>query len=48
MIAKLKWQWAGHIVRRADGRWGRKVLPTRWTDDLVIIAGIRGHCTTPR
>ncbi|CAH2217490.1 jg7765 [Pararge aegeria aegeria] len=23
---KLKWQWAGHIVRRKDGRWGPKVL----------------------
>ena len=54
-IAKLKWQWAGHIARRTDGRWGRKVLewrprtgrrcvgrpPTRWTDDLVKVAGIR-------
>ncbi|KAI8439764.1 hypothetical protein MSG28_013451 [Choristoneura fumiferana] len=25
-IAKLKWQWAGHIARRTDGRWGQKVL----------------------
>ncbi|CAH2263450.1 jg13909 [Pararge aegeria aegeria] len=25
-VAKLKWQWAGHIVRRKDGRWGTKVL----------------------
>ncbi|KAL0871065.1 hypothetical protein ABMA27_004870 [Loxostege sticticalis] len=52
-IANLKWQWAGHIARRTDGRWGRKVLewrprtgrrnvgrpPTRWTDDLVKVAG---------
>ncbi len=52
-IAKTKWQWAGHIARRDDGRWGRKVLewrpragrrsvgrpPTRWTDDLVKVAG---------
>ncbi|PZC77920.1 hypothetical protein B5X24_HaOG202801 [Helicoverpa armigera] len=51
----LKWQWAGHIARRADGRWGRKVLewrprtskrsvgrpPTRWTDDLIKVAGRR-------
>ncbi|KAL0819971.1 hypothetical protein ABMA28_007968 [Loxostege sticticalis] len=22
-IANLKWQWAGHIARRTDGRWGR-------------------------
>ncbi|KAI8441762.1 hypothetical protein MSG28_005454 [Choristoneura fumiferana] len=54
-IAKLKWQWAGHIARRTDGRWGQKVLewrprtgrravgrpPTRWSDDLVKIAGSR-------
>jgi hypothetical protein len=25
-IADLKWQWAGHIGRRTDGRWGGKVL----------------------
>ncbi|CAH2217757.1 jg4381 [Pararge aegeria aegeria] len=25
-VAKLKWQWAGHIVRRKDGLWGPKVL----------------------
>ncbi|CAH2238579.1 jg17165 [Pararge aegeria aegeria] len=25
-VAKLKWQWAGHIVRRKDGRWDPKVL----------------------
>jgi hypothetical protein len=54
-IAILKWQWAGHIARRTDGRWGGKVLewrprtgrrsvgraPTRWTDDLVKVAGSR-------
>ncbi|KAJ8705153.1 hypothetical protein PYW07_010980 [Mythimna separata] len=28
-IAKLKWQWAGHIASRTDGRWGRKVLEWR-------------------
>jgi endonuclease/exonuclease/phosphatase family metal-dependent hydrolase len=28
-IAKLKWQWAGHIARRTDGRWGGKVLEWR-------------------
>ena len=21
-----KWEWAGHIARRTDGRWGRKLL----------------------
>ncbi|CAH2244467.1 jg15946 [Pararge aegeria aegeria] len=25
-VARLKWQWAGHIVRRKDGRWDPKVL----------------------
>ncbi|KAI8441652.1 hypothetical protein MSG28_015206 [Choristoneura fumiferana] len=54
-IAKLKWQWAGHIARKTDGRWGQKVLewrprtgrravgrpPTRWSDDLVKVAGSR-------
>uniref|UniRef100_A0A2H1V9U5 SFRICE_008217 n=1 Tax=Spodoptera frugiperda TaxID=7108 RepID=A0A2H1V9U5_SPOFR len=25
-ISKLKWQWAGQIARRTDGRWGREVL----------------------
>ncbi|CAH2237220.1 jg11191 [Pararge aegeria aegeria] len=28
-VAKLKWQWAGHIARRNDGRWGLKVLEWR-------------------
>ena len=28
-ISKLKWQWAGHIALRTDGRWGRKVLEWR-------------------
>ena len=28
-ISKLKWQWAGHIARRTDKRWGRKVLEWR-------------------
>ncbi len=25
-ISKLKWQWAGHVCRRTDGRWSRRVL----------------------
>ena len=28
-ISKLKWQWAGHICRRTDGRWSRRVLEWR-------------------
>ncbi|CAH2235387.1 jg5955 [Pararge aegeria aegeria] len=25
-VSILKWQWAGHVCRRTDGRWSRKVL----------------------
>jgi hypothetical protein len=25
-ISMLKWQWAGHISRRTDDRWGKRVL----------------------
>jgi hypothetical protein len=25
-VKKLKWQWAGHIPRRMDGRWTREIL----------------------
>ncbi|CAH2238422.1 jg21126 [Pararge aegeria aegeria] len=28
-VAKLSWQWAGHIARRADGRLDTKVLEWR-------------------
>ncbi|CAH2267257.1 jg14725 [Pararge aegeria aegeria] len=28
-VAKLMWQWAGHLARRTDGRWGLKVLEWR-------------------
>ncbi|CAH2238495.1 jg5676 [Pararge aegeria aegeria] len=28
-ISKLKRQWAGHVCRRTDGRWGRRVLEWR-------------------
>ncbi|CAH2236728.1 jg16968 [Pararge aegeria aegeria] len=28
-VAKLKLQWAGHIARRTDGRWGLKLLEWR-------------------
>ncbi|XP_046976516.1 uncharacterized protein LOC124542632 [Vanessa cardui] len=28
-ISKLKWQWAGHICRRTDNRWGKRVLEWR-------------------
>ncbi|CAH2268372.1 jg15826 [Pararge aegeria aegeria] len=46
-VAKLKWQWAGHIVRRKDGRWGPKVL--EWQPVLVSAALVdpqRGGQTT--
>ncbi|CAH2268719.1 jg24610 [Pararge aegeria aegeria] len=31
-VAKLKWQWAGHIVRRKDGRWsqGAGMAASNW------------------
>ncbi|CAH2262737.1 jg14961 [Pararge aegeria aegeria] len=29
LVAKLKWQWVGHIARRPDRRWGLKVLEWR-------------------
>ncbi|RVE40575.1 hypothetical protein evm_014776 [Chilo suppressalis] len=41
-ISKLKWQWAGHICRRTDNRWGRRVLewrPANVVDDLRKVAG---------
>ena len=28
-ICKLKWQWAGHVARRTDGRWSTRVLEWR-------------------
>jgi hypothetical protein len=28
-ISTLKWQWAGHISRRTDNRWGKRVLEWR-------------------
>ncbi|CAH2270012.1 jg1963 [Pararge aegeria aegeria] len=28
-VSILKWQWAGHVCRRTDGRWSRKVLEWR-------------------
>ncbi|CAH2215578.1 jg27648 [Pararge aegeria aegeria] len=33
-VAKLKWQWAGHIVRRRDGRWG---VPWCWNGSPVLV-----------
>ena len=27
--SRLKWQWAGHICRRTDDRWSRRVLEWR-------------------
>jgi hypothetical protein len=34
---RRKWQWAGHIARRSDGRWTRKVLD--WEPDGVRRKG---------
>ncbi|CAH2243097.1 jg14118 [Pararge aegeria aegeria] len=43
-VAKLKWQWAGHIVRRKDGRWGPKVLEWQPRTGKRSI-GRGGHAT---
>jgi hypothetical protein len=32
-ISMLKWQWAGHISRRTDYHWGKRVL--EWRPRLV-------------
>ncbi|CAH2248742.1 jg17526 [Pararge aegeria aegeria] len=38
-VVRLKWQWAGHIARRTDGRWGPKVLnlelPTKYVRPAI-------------
>ncbi|CAH2267292.1 jg14759 [Pararge aegeria aegeria] len=34
-VAKLKWQWAGHIVRRRDGHWGAGMAPY-WFHQLPL------------
>ncbi|CAH2238493.1 jg5674 [Pararge aegeria aegeria] len=34
-VAKLKWNWAGHIARRTDGRWGSKELEWRPNTEAV-------------
>jgi hypothetical protein len=34
-ISILKWQWAGHISRRTDNRWGKRVLVTICAGRLV-------------
>ncbi|CAH2226578.1 jg22340, partial [Pararge aegeria aegeria] len=33
-ISKLKWQWAGHVCLRTDGRLGRRVLEWRPRIDI--------------
>ncbi|CAH2237810.1 jg24143 [Pararge aegeria aegeria] len=45
-VAKLKWQWAGHIARRTDPasvkcKCSVDRPPTRWTDDIRRVAGSR-------
>lgn len=38
LVSKLKWQWAGHICRRTDDRWGKRVLLSysqRWVADTI-------------
>jgi hypothetical protein len=36
-ISMLKWQWAGHISRRTDNRWGKRVL--KWRPRLGSSVG---------
>ena len=46
-IASLKWSWAGHIARRTDERWTKKIMnwrppktrPERWNNGIERIAG---------
>ncbi|CAH2267251.1 jg14719 [Pararge aegeria aegeria] len=38
-VTKLKWQWAGHIARRTDGRWGLKVLEWRPRTGKHVVDG---------
>ncbi|CAH2237940.1 jg4634 [Pararge aegeria aegeria] len=46
-VAKLKWKWVGHIVRRTDGRWGSKVLEWRpRTGNAALVGPQRGGQTT--
>ncbi|CAH2227572.1 jg22369, partial [Pararge aegeria aegeria] len=33
IVAKLKWQWAGHIVRRKDGR-----VPRCWNGSPELVS----------
>ncbi|CAG9795108.1 unnamed protein product [Diatraea saccharalis] len=38
-IAQLNWQWAGYIVGRTDGRWGRRVLEWRPRTERRSVGG---------
>jgi hypothetical protein len=44
-IADLKWQWAAHIARRTDGRWGGKVLKWRVPRDVALVGPPQGGPT---
>ncbi|KAI8433669.1 hypothetical protein MSG28_015667 [Choristoneura fumiferana] len=41
---KLKWQWAGHIARRTDNRWGREVLEWRPRTGRRTVGWQVVHC----
>ncbi|CAH2229492.1 jg20864 [Pararge aegeria aegeria] len=43
-VAKLKWQWAGHIVRRKDGRWGPKVLEWQPRTEASLARAVGRSC----
>ncbi|CAH2229729.1 jg4498 [Pararge aegeria aegeria] len=45
-VAVLKWQWAGHIVRRRDGRWTRCWNGSHALVNAALIDSRRGGRTT--
>ncbi|CAH2244109.1 jg5120 [Pararge aegeria aegeria] len=47
-VAKLKWQWARHLARRTDGRWGSEVLEwqPRTTVNAAVVDSEQGGQTT--
>jgi len=41
-IATLKWNWAGHIARRTDDRWTKKIL--EWRPRRIGFELLREAC----
>ncbi|KAJ0183997.1 hypothetical protein K1T71_000420 [Dendrolimus kikuchii] len=38
-ISKLKWQWAGHVCRKTDGRWSKRACMRQWVTYLRVPGG---------